>query len=111
MENCTPCATPWEFGKYIDKRRKDEAASDKEKFQSAIGCLIYVATATRPEISAAVNAHSQFKSDLSMDHWTGMKRILQHVKGTTDYGIEFTANKKVEITGYSDTDWAGDIVN
>ena len=68
MENCKPIATPWEFGKHFDKRKENEAAADKEKFQSAIGCLIYAATATRPDLSAAVNALSQFMSDPSLDH-------------------------------------------
>ena len=52
-------------------------------------------------------------SNRSMDHWTGAKRILWYVKGTIDYGIEFTANEnnKVEIIGYSDADLAGDSIN
>ena len=87
MEKCKPVAITWEFGKHFDKRRKDEAASDKEKFQSAIGCLTYAATATRSDISAAVNALPQFMSDPSMDHWTCVKRILRYVKGTLDYVI------------------------
>ena len=81
--------------------------------QSAIGCLIYAATATRPDLSAAVNALSQFMSDPSLDHWTRVKRVLRYVKGTIDYGIEFNAQEsnKIEVIGYSDADWAVDIVS
>ena len=113
MENCKPIATPWEFGKHFDKRKERETAADKEKFQSAIGCLIYAAQATRPDLSAAVNALSQFMLDPSLDHWKAVKRVLRYVKGTIDYGIEFNAQEsnKIELIGYSDADWAGDIVS
>ena len=113
MENCKPIATPWEFGKHFDKRKEREAAADKEKFQSAIGCLIYAAQATRPDLSAAVNALSQFMLDPSLDHRKAVKRVLRYVKGTIDYGIEFNAQEsnKIELIGYSDADWAGDIVS
>lgn len=49
----------------------------------------------------------------SIDHWQGIKRIMRYIKGTLDYGIEFNAseNDAIKLIGYSDADWAGDVVS
>eukprot|EP01018_Ginkgo_biloba_P023866 Gb_15786 [translate_table: standard] len=40
-------------------------------------------------------------------HWKAAKRVIQYLKGTIDFGIEYTNHLNVELTGYSDSDWAG----
>ena len=40
-------------------------------------------------------------------HWNATKAILSYLKGTLDYGIKYTDAFDVELTGYSDSDWAG----
>jgi hypothetical protein len=40
-------------------------------------------------------------------HWNVEKAILKYLKGTLDYGIKYTDASDVELTGYSDYDWAG----
>ena len=37
------------------------------------------------------------------------KAILRYLKGTLDYGIKYTDASDVELTGYSDSDWAGNL--
>jgi hypothetical protein len=63
---------------------------------------------TRPDISAAVNVLSQFMSCPNEQHWTGIKRILRYLKGTLNHGLCFSGDD-VDLVGYSDSDWAGDI--
>ena len=43
-------------------------------------------------------------------HWMGVKRILRYLKGTHDYGLVFTAGNQDTLLGFSDSDWAGDVV-
>jgi len=37
------------------------------------------------------------------------KRILCFVKGTASYGLFYSSSQNLEITGYSDNDWAGSL--
>ena len=43
-------------------------------------------------------------------HWSGVKRILRYLQGTQNYGLVFVGGDKDVLLGYSDSDWAGDIV-
>jgi hypothetical protein len=37
------------------------------------------------------------------------KRILRHLKGTSNYGVMYKKQEKVILTGWSDSDYACDI--
>ena len=40
-------------------------------------------------------------------HWNAAKTVLRYLRGTLDFGIKYTDASVVELTGYSDSDWAG----
>jgi hypothetical protein len=42
-------------------------------------------------------------------HVAAVKRILRYLKGTTSYGLWYERGKGDELTGWSDSDYAGDI--
>ena len=114
MTNCKPIATPLEATYH--QRTDEEEAFDKNLYQQAIGCLTYISTATRPDISAAVGVLSSYMSNPSKEHWNGVKRLLRYIKGTMNYGLKFKANESDglnengdELCGYSDANWAGDV--
>ena len=110
MENSKPVATPLEAGKKFQKTTdEDQMFHDISLYQQAIGCLTYAATTTRPDIAAAISALSQYMSNPSVDHWSGVKRVLRYVRGTMNYGLRFTTGDRNELVGFSDSDWAGDV--
>ena len=41
-------------------------------------------------------------------HWKKAKRILHYVQGTIDYGIHYVAGAQLDLTKFTDSDWAGD---
>jgi hypothetical protein len=41
-----------------------------------------------------------------MTHWVAVKRILQYLKGTLDYGLTIRPYKSLEIA-FADSDWTG----
>ena len=110
MENCKSVSTPLESGKQFRKFSDEDRPFDKQLYQQAIGCLTYFAMSTRPDISAAVGALSQFMACPSEEHWVGVKRILRYLKGTLDYGLMFSSDGSDQVSdtfyGYSDADWA-----
>ena len=110
MDQCKPVSTPLEQGQKFQQLSKDESPVDVQSYQMIIGCLTYAATATRPDLAAAVGTLSKFMSKPGKDHWTGVKRILRYLKGTLNYGLAFTVDDNNHASvGYSDADWAGDL--
>ena len=94
------------------KLRKDDDVSklvDPTLYQSMVGSLLYVAVATRPDISQAVGAVSKYCSNPNEAHLTAVKRIFRYLKGTIDLGLKYEKSDTATLTGYSDADWAGDL--
>jgi hypothetical protein len=110
MSECKPAATPMDANGNFDKLHEGDERFDRSTYQSAIGCLTYLTTSTRPDIAAAVGILSKFMADPGPAHWMGVKRILRYLKGTHDYGLVFTAGNQDALLGFSDSDWAGDVV-
>ena len=109
MERCKPVSTPLEPGMKYYKVSDDDILFDVNTYQKAIGSLTYAALCTRPDISAAVGVLSQFMSNPSETHWSGVKRILRYLRGTATYGLVYDGNNGSELLGFSDADWAGDV--
>ena len=77
-------------------------------YRQMVGSLNYLTT-TRPDISYSVSVLSQFMAKPHESHWNAAKAVLRYLKGTLDYGIKYTDASDVELTGYSDSDWAGNL--
>ena len=77
-------------------------------YRSAIGCLLYLANCTRPDISYAVSYAARFSSDPTTKHWNYVKHILKYVKSTLETGIIYKKCKSLTIETISDSDYASD---
>ena len=44
-------------------------------------------------------------------HWKSAHRILQYIQGTKNYGIHYAADSKLELVGYTYSNWAGDSID
>ena len=56
---------------------------------------MYLASATRLDISFAVSKLSRFVSNPGDNHWRALERVLRYLKGTMSYGIYYTGYLKV----------------
>lgn len=74
-------------------------------YRSLLGCLSFLASRTRPDISYAVNILSQFQGDPGIIHWHGLLNILGYVVNTKDYNLKFECNKP-QLIAFSDADFA-----
>ena len=77
------------------------------RYSQIIGSLMYLASATRPDISFAVSKLSRFVSNPGDEHWKALERVMCYLKGTTSYGIHYSGYPKV-LEGYSDSNWTFD---
>jgi hypothetical protein len=68
---------------------------------------MYLASATRPDISFAVSKLSRFVSNPGDDHWHALKRVLHYLKGIKSLGIHYTGYPTI-LDGYCDANWISD---
>ncbi|KAF5451779.1 hypothetical protein F2P56_026853 [Juglans regia] len=75
-------------------------------FRSVVGALQYLSL-TRPDISFAVNKVCQFMHKPTDIHWTAVKQILRYLKFSIDFGLFIQPSPSLQLSVYSDADWAG----
>lgn len=72
---------------------------------------MYLALAARPDITFAVGQVAQFCEYPETPHWTAVKSIFAYVQGTCNYGLCFKAGDCKDLLGYTDADYADNLVN
>ncbi|XP_019157184.1 PREDICTED: uncharacterized protein LOC109153775 [Ipomoea nil] len=92
------------------KLSKDDAGPpiDSTVYRSLIGSLLYL-TASRPDIMFSFGMCARHQSAPKKSHLIAAKRILKYVRGTIKYGIWYSKESELSVTGYCDADWAGNI--
>ncbi|KAF8777457.1 Retrovirus-related Pol polyprotein like [Argiope bruennichi] len=79
-------------------------------YRQAVGSLMYLATATRPDLAYAISIVSENLENHRTSDWCAVKRIFKYLRGTVDFGLLYQAKchpNKLEV--YSDADYAGDL--
>jgi hypothetical protein len=94
-----PSPTPYDPSRVLQKNKR--IGTDQLRYSQMIGSLMYLASATRPDISFAVSKLSQFTSNLRDDHWRAIERVMHYLIGTMNYGIHYFGYPAV-LEGYSD---------
>jgi hypothetical protein len=117
MENVAPISTPAE--KYISKLDFEwhaqqgldmgETAPVTFPFRELVGCLLYVAISTRPDIANAVRELSKYCNHPTELHVAIAKRVLRYLKSTRDLSLTYTGNTDRTLTGYVDAAYADNV--
>lgn len=114
MIDCNPISTP------LDPNSKQLTSNacptdpaeieemSKKPYQQAIGCLLYAAQITRPDISFVVNLLSRYRCNPGKAHWLAVKRVMRYLKGTINMRIVYQ-HRSSEVISYCDADYAGNI--
>lgn len=110
MQECKPISTPIECRLRLSKG--EESQRTEKPYRELIGCLMYVALTSRPDLFAAVNYFSQFQSCPTEEHWVHLKRVLRYIRGTLDLGLEFRGSNEAPVMeAFCDADWANDPID
>ena len=107
MENCKADPTPINAGVKIRSKSISEKF-DGTLYRQLVGSLLYLTT-TRPDIAYVVGMVSIFMEYPYLEHWKEAKIILRYIKGKYHLGLEYQYGGKVQLVGYTDSDWAGDV--
>ncbi|GAU12447.1 hypothetical protein TSUD_229810 [Trifolium subterraneum] len=63
----------------------------------------------RPDMAFSVCLVARFMERPTEIHVAAVKRILRYLKGTTSYGLWYEKGNGIKLTGWSDSDYAGDL--
>jgi hypothetical protein len=76
-------------------------------YASAVGSLMYAQVCTRPNIALAVGMLGRYQSNPGLEHWKATKRVMRYLQGTKGYSLTFKHTDRLEVFGYTDSDFAG----
>ncbi|CAM8957219.1 unnamed protein product [Rhodiola kirilowii] len=100
--DCHPVTTPFNSFKHLLPNKGDPMS--QLEYSRVIGSLMYAMTSTRPDIAFAVGKLNRYTSNLSVDHWQAVHRVLRYLKGTMNLGLVYSDFPSV-IEGFSDARW------
>lgn len=106
MTNVKATALPCVQGRTLSKI-DGQPLQDLFVYRSTVGALQYL-THTRPDIAYMVNHLSQFLQKPKDIHWRAVKQVLRYVS-TKNFGILFQPSFDLQVTVYSDIDWASNV--
>ncbi|CAA7267819.1 unnamed protein product [Cyclocybe aegerita] len=107
-----PISTPMDPGLKLcrpdpkDITPTERTQLNKLPYRSLVGCLIYLAIGTRPDISYAVQQLSQFLNCYTYAHWTAATRVVRYLKGTRSLALRLGGKGSIRLLGFTDSDWA-----
>lgn len=109
MADCNTAPTPAPLTHSVISRDAALSAADSKTYRSIIGSLMYLATATRPDISYAVAQLSRHMIAPTDECMRLAKHVLRYLKGH-QHSLTYMHTDTFTLTGYVDADWAADSV-
>ncbi len=83
---------------------------DTTIYRRIVGSLIYM-TITRPDLSYAIGVVSQFMQTPQKPHLDAVRHILRYINILCNVRIFYEAKSQLQVHGYTDVDWAGNVSN
>ncbi|KAJ4718647.1 Retrovirus-related Pol polyprotein from transposon TNT 1-94 [Melia azedarach] len=94
---------------FAPKSVEEKEYMSRVPYTSAVGSLMYAMVCTRPDLAQSVSVVSRFMGEPGKEHWQAVKRIFRYLKGTFDVGLIYRGDTQCLVTGFSDSDYAGDV--
>ena len=106
MRDCNPVATPIDANHRLMAAAPDDERADATCYQQIIGSLMYLVTATRPDLAYTITHLSQFNSDPSKAHMNAAKRVLRYLKRSRDQKLLFPfSTSDIVLSGFTDASY------
>jgi Reverse transcriptase (RNA-dependent DNA polymerase) len=105
-----PYSTPMDpnirYSKNQCPQTPEEAAEMRHiPYREAVGSLLYLAVATRPDIAFPIGILSQFVDNPGRAHWEGVKHVFRYLAGTRNWALVYGTKVK-GLEGFTDADGA-----
>jgi hypothetical protein len=115
FSDCNPVSTPLNPGTILSEAHCPSTPEEAEEMRSvpyisAVGSLLYLAIATRPDIAYTVSLLARFNTRPGKEHWAAVKHLFRYLKGTLDMKLTLSPDTTTSelFVGYSDADHGGD---
>lgn len=105
FDDCREATTPLPPKSILVAREPNDLPTDKARYLSAVGSLMYAMLGTRPDIAFAVGLLGRFANDPSESHWTAVTHVFRYLAHSRDLQITYGSGYR-EMQGYSDSDFA-----
>jgi hypothetical protein len=110
MESANPAPVPLPPGTKLVK--EGAPLPPGNRYPELVGCLMYLACGTRPDIAYAVHSLTRFMQAPTAAHWQAATYVLRYLVGTVNVGITYGgANSPGLAAGlqvHCDADFAAD---
>ena len=109
LENAHPVSTPLDPNARLTREHSPKTQAEADEmadvpYRQLVGSLMYLAVATRPDISYAVQYHSQWLERPGRAHWESAKRVVRYLMGTRERWLVL-GGSRAGLVGYTDADW------
>jgi len=91
---------------YYKNEKLSKKKFNQKLYMKAVGCLLYLAIGTRPDIMFATSKASRKNQDPTYEDWFNVLKIFRYLNGTKYYGLKFTNN--IDLNIFVDADLGGD---
>ena len=105
MDQCKAINTPISTSCQLDQNYAGKSV-DQLKYRGLIVSLLYL-TASSSDIMFVVCLCVRYQSDPKESHYNASKRILKYLQGTKDARLWYPNNVSLNLTSFSDSDFAG----
>ena len=91
MRHCNPVNSPADPHIRLEKSSPIFPVTDtqRRRYRSAVGSLMYARLSTRPDISYAISKDSQYRTNTYPIHWTAVKTIFRYLAGPLNRELYF----------------------
>ena len=103
-----PTENPTQKGIKLQPNLEKASEADIKEFQKEIGSLLYLTTATRPDLAYSVGNCARYMSNPSIEHFNALNKIWRYLAKTARYSLIYQSDQKPLLKGYCDADWGGD---
>jgi hypothetical protein len=116
--NCSPVSTPLDPSVRLSTVQALQTPEEivfmrTVPYVSAVGVLMYLAIATRPDIAFAVGVLCRFMANPGPEHWKAVKHLFCYLRGTCNFRLTYKPNPSAPYPfhAYSDTDHGANFDN
>nr|KYP54650.1 Retrovirus-related Pol polyprotein from transposon TNT 1-94 [Cajanus cajan] len=104
--DCKFVTTPYNVNSQLKQNKGDYFA--QSRYAQIIGSLLHLMNFSRPHIGYVVSRLSRYTHSPNQNHWEALARLMRYLRGTMDYGIEYSGFLVV-LEGHSDANWISNL--
>ena len=111
-----PVSTPLDPGLRLSKDQAPQTDSERSEmsrvpYSQLVGALMYLAIATRPDITHLVGVLARFSSNPGLAHWKALKHLCRYLHGTKGAKLCYQPDSSCSeaFVTFADADYAGDV--